>query len=185
MKRYAFAFALLAGPAFAATDPCHDLWFTRNLVFDRAGYCFTSPLGRSVFDNEGCTTSSPRLSADDREIVAQVRETEEWIGCRVDTDTSELVLDAIEWRRRLDTLPVLSRGESACLGWRNAEVPLYSGTGEGARRIGQISPGDTVSYNHELRAPFSFVTVHRGVELVAIGWTDMQADEASCTMFAG
>jgi len=37
---------LLAAPV-QALDYCDELWFTRNLAFDRAGYCFGSPLGKA------------------------------------------------------------------------------------------------------------------------------------------
>ena len=47
MKRLALLCALLASPA-AASDVCDDLWFTRNLIMDRAGYCFGSVLGRAA-----------------------------------------------------------------------------------------------------------------------------------------
>ena len=36
--------ALAAFPALAF-DPCEDLWFSRNQLYDRAGYCFSTPLG--------------------------------------------------------------------------------------------------------------------------------------------
>ena len=50
-----FLLSLCVTPAFAL-DHCEEWWFTRNLVFDRAGYCFSSPLGQAVFDNSDCFT---------------------------------------------------------------------------------------------------------------------------------
>lgn len=176
--------AALAGPA-SATEPCHDLWFTRNLIFDRAGYCFGSVLGQSVFDNANCTTKDPALSAEDKATVARIRDTESWIGCNMDTESTYLALDALEARRALDTLPVLDRFESACIGWRGPTVPLLSGMQPGAGVIGQISPGDTISFGHEYREPFNFVTVHRSGVFVSLGWTDVTTSEVTCTQIAG
>ena len=52
MRRAAICAFVVAGPA-AADERCHDLWFARNAIMDRAGYCFGSVLGQAVFDNEG------------------------------------------------------------------------------------------------------------------------------------
>ena len=184
MFRSVLALFLLTGPALA-TEPCHDLWFTRNLIFDRAGYCFGSVLGQTVFDNADCITKEPALSVVEKATVARIRETEDWIGCRVDTGATRLDVDALDVRRTLDTLPVLDRFESACIGWRGSAVPLFSGVMAGARIVGQISTGDTISFAHEYVEPFNFVTVHRDGQLVALGWTNVATDEATCTQMAG
>jgi len=57
----ALLLAALAAPA-AALEICDELWFTRNLIYDRAGYCFSSPLGRAVFDNSDCTGSALKIA---------------------------------------------------------------------------------------------------------------------------
>ena len=54
-----------------ALEICDDLWLTRNLIFDRAGYCFGSVLGKSVFDNEGCTPGVPELAEADQGICLE------------------------------------------------------------------------------------------------------------------
>ena len=75
MKFLVVALSLLASPALAS-NACHDLWFTRNAVIDRAGYCFGSPLGRAVFNNAGCTGKSVSLPPQAQRMVAQVKEME-------------------------------------------------------------------------------------------------------------
>ena len=185
MFRFVVLFATLAGPA-QASDPCHDLWFTRNLIFDRAGYCFGSALGQAIFDNRDCTTKDPGLSSADSASVARIRETETWIGCQVDTDATRLEVDGLEVRRTLDTLPVLDGHESTCIGWRGPVLALYAGVQPGARRIGQVTPGDTISFAYEFRDPYSFVTVHRDGGFRSLGWTsDGTMNEENCTQLAG
>ena len=48
---------LLLTPVTAVADAlCDELWLTRNMVFDRAGYCFGSNLGEAIFDNSDCNS---------------------------------------------------------------------------------------------------------------------------------
>ena len=56
MKRIFSHLGALALAAPAAASSCEEMWFVRNLVFDRAGMCFGSP-----------------LSARSAEIVAQIK----------------------------------------------------------------------------------------------------------------
>ena len=50
MRLFGMIFMLLsiAPPVVAQEDdpPCDELWFARNLLFDRAGHCFDSTLGQ-------------------------------------------------------------------------------------------------------------------------------------------
>ena len=89
MKRLILALILLASPA-AAADVCDDLWFTRNLIMDRAGYCFGSALGQAVFDNGNCIGKSVSLSTQLQRQVAEIRELEKQIPCKVDTARTRL-----------------------------------------------------------------------------------------------
>jgi hypothetical protein len=38
---------------------CHDLWYQRNLIYDRAGYCFKTAKGQRYFSNAGCNGGIP------------------------------------------------------------------------------------------------------------------------------
>jgi hypothetical protein len=77
----ALATCAIASPALSAS--CYDLWFQRNVIFDNNGFCFTTSLGRRVFDNSDCYTSNPELSSGERRRVAQIRRQERRQGCRV------------------------------------------------------------------------------------------------------
>ncbi|MCY4288930.1 MAG: YARHG domain-containing protein [Aestuariivita sp.] len=79
------AFILAFSPSLAQAELCDELWFTRNLVFDRARYCFGTTLGRATFDNSDCMTRSPVLSEEDQRIIAEVQAVEEDFSFSVDT----------------------------------------------------------------------------------------------------
>ena len=175
---------MLASPA-AATDACDDLWFTRNLIFDRAGYCFGSTLGQSVFDNGDCTTGEPSLSPELKETVDRIRARETWFDCQVNTSATSLNLDAMELRKSLDTLPVIDEFESACLGWQGEPMSLFAGISPDARQIGSINPGDDVFFSHELQGDASFVTVSQAGQFRALGWGVFPQDEELCGLWAG
>ena len=79
-------FLLSIAPPLAAQDaaPCDELWFARNLIFDRAGYCFGSRLGRAVFDNTDCSTTAPKFDARAAENVAALHAAETEYGCTIE-----------------------------------------------------------------------------------------------------
>ena len=88
-------FALVLTPLSALADSfCEDLWFTRNALADRGGYCFSSTLGQAVFDNDGCTGSTSALAANDRALVSRIVELEAEAQCAVDTEAQDLDLVA-------------------------------------------------------------------------------------------
>ena len=99
-----------------ADDICHDLWFTRNLIMDRAGYCFGSILGKSTFDNGDCTGKSVALGTAATEMVARIQASEKELACKVDTGQPVLDLEDADFRRTLTDLPLRSPFESACIG---------------------------------------------------------------------
>lgn len=82
-----------------ALEICDDLWFTRNLVYDRAGQCFGSTLGKAVFDNEGCTEGGATLTPVAQKLVARVREIEATQDCDVDTSQDFLAVPVVEQRK--------------------------------------------------------------------------------------
>ncbi|WP_428546823.1 YARHG domain-containing protein [Profundibacter sp.] len=89
----------------AAFSPCDDLWFTRNLLFARNGYCFASPLGQAVFGNAGCFTNEPGLDGQERDVLADVRDREKALECHVDNQRQRLDVDLIEQRKQMLDLP--------------------------------------------------------------------------------
>ena len=82
---------LVATPGFAQ-EACDDVWFTRNLHFDRAGYCFGSPLGQAVFDNSNCIGKDVTLAPDAKRQIDEIRRIEALHGCNVDTNRSFLAI---------------------------------------------------------------------------------------------
>lgn len=175
---------LLPLPALA-DDGCHDLWFTRNLIMDRAGYCFGSTLGQAVFDNRGCTGKSVSLGAAEQRLVTQIRALEQSHGCRVNTGQPWLDLDDVFWRQQLWVLPVRDEFESACLGWLGSVIALRAGPGHGTAQIGQVLPGDYVGYAHIPVGGWTYVTTHSADwQIKSGGWFDLSIPE-QCRDFAG
>lgn len=81
------AAGLLAGlagfvPAASAAS-CWDLWYERNAIYDRNGYCFSSNLGKRTFNNADCWTSNPTLSPSEQRRVARIKAEERRRGCKV------------------------------------------------------------------------------------------------------
>ncbi|MCK5500992.1 MAG: YARHG domain-containing protein, partial [Tritonibacter mobilis] len=72
MKLIVPLLALAAATPAVAGDYCADLWFTRNAIIDRAGYCFGSTLGQRLFDNGDCIAKSVSLSDADKAKVALI-----------------------------------------------------------------------------------------------------------------
>ncbi|SLN18748.1 hypothetical protein TRL7639_00393 [Falsiruegeria litorea R37] len=69
-------------PAAVPETTCDSLWFQRNLIFHRNGYCFGGKRGQEVFGNEGCHTKSPQLSAGETAQMNQIKSAEKELGCR-------------------------------------------------------------------------------------------------------
>lgn len=178
---------LMSWPGVAlASQGCEDVWFTRNLVMDRAGYCFSSPLGRALFDNSDCIGTAVQPDPYGMQIVQQIRALEQQHGCRVDTNRSWLDLPDIHFRKALRTHPIRDEFEGACLGWTGAPTPLYDGYSEPFTQIGQILAGDYVSLAHLPVAGWSYVTIHvpRFGGFKSAGWL-YTTGELPCADFAG
>ena len=182
--RTCLAFLMLSTAVMA--DQCHDLWFTRNLVMDRAGYCFGSVLGQAQFDNSDCLGKSVRLSREWEAFVGSIQALERQWGCRVDTSQPYLALPDAHLRRGLETLPIADEFESACIGWRAAPTPLYAGTSLQSRITGYIQPGETLGFGHYPVGEWGYVTVS-GPDWVPriAGWHKGVVPEAYCTQWAG
>ncbi len=153
---------LLPASHMRAADGCVDVWFTRNLIMDRAGYCFGSPLGQALFDNSDCTGAQIQLDPASQALVSRIRALEAQHGCQIDTSRHSLDIEDIAFRRVLRDLPIRQDGQWGCLGWTAAETPLYDGYTEPLGAIGQVTPGDYVLFEHEGVAGgnWVYVTVH-------------------------
>ncbi|MFC6687930.1 DUF4453 domain-containing protein [Jhaorihella thermophila] len=171
MLRAMFLFAWLAGSAAAGTG-CKELWFTRNLIMDRAGHCFSTPLGQALFDNADCTGVQPRLASPEAALVARIRQIEARHGCRVDTSRRWLDLPDIAFRRVLQDLPIPDELGWGCLGWTGPVTPLYSGHRGPFHAIGQVTAGDYVSFSHLPVGDWAYVQVHAPVwgPFKSAGW---------------
>lgn len=182
--RLALIFILFSGPAFA--DACHDLWFTRNLIMDRAGHCFGSVLGQAQFDNSDCKSNAVTLDAATAQAVSDIRAREQSYGCAV--NTRQPVLDLIDRniRLRMEALPIADELESACLGYRGRTLTLHSAPYASALTIGQLTPGDWISFGHLPHNGWTYVTTHADDwSLKSGGWLGVALDETSCDQIAG
>lgn len=169
-----------------ASDACDDLWFTRNAIMDRAGYCFGSSLGKAIFDNTGCTGKSVALDEQAKQAVRQVQRLEKRIGCQVNTSGQSLDLEDLHIRRQLWHLPLLDELESACLGWLGPATPLSAGHSSTAPQVGLISPGDTIVYTHIPVGSWSYVTTHdANWRYKSAGWLDLSRVTEHCRQIAG
>ena len=187
MKKFltALVVAAPATPAYSE-EICNDLWFTRNSIFQAAGYCFGSPLGKSLFDNTGCTTSNPVLEESDRQKVSLIEQREAELACKVGTDTTSFDLNALSFRKLLKDHPIRTVYESACIGWQGPDRPVFAEKSEGAP-IGSISAGDNVLYSHQEENGWFFVTIYALQDfntLKGAGWL-AASDEQTCREYAG
>ncbi|WP_299689163.1 DUF4453 domain-containing protein [uncultured Tateyamaria sp.] len=182
--RFTILLCLLAGPAWA--DACHDWWFTRNLVIDRAGYCFGSVLGQAQFDNTGCIGKTVSLDPASTAAVNQIRGLEADYQCRVDTSQPVLNLPDRDLRLQLLALPIADGLESACIGYRATPLALRAAPSANAPVIGQITPGDTISYAHLPANGWSYVTTYTDTRAFRSGgWFADVVAEGDCDLWAG
>ncbi|WP_347266778.1 DUF4453 domain-containing protein [Paracoccus sp. (in: a-proteobacteria)] len=198
MKRLVLALSaglsLLAAPASAdvwdSPEPsCNQLWFTRNLIMHRAGYCFASPLGQALFGNAGCRGTEVKLSARESRQVAKMQAMERELGCKVNTRARQLDVPAdTRALRQLRDLPLSDGGVSGCR-WAANPVPLLDGYTPGSRQIGEIRAGDTLVFSDQPEGNWTAVTIRKGGYdgPVAMGWFDHSRHdvEKGCTDWAG
>lgn len=181
---------LSASPALANDPYCERPWFIRNLIFDRAGYCFSSALGQSVFDNSDCTGTDIALSDRDSQAVAQIRELEDWLGCDMDTSVRRLqTVSELEDLRRFAVLPVPVDGAYGCIGYLGPDLPLYTAPGATHGPVmGTIRRGSSILFEYMPEAGWDFVTAYatgwKGPPS-ASGWLDMRNGEPDCEDYAG
>lgn len=72
--------------ADASSDTCESLWYDRNAIFARNGYCFGSARGQAAFSNEGCrhgiAASDIGLSIAEINAVSLLVQREKSLNCR-------------------------------------------------------------------------------------------------------
>jgi hypothetical protein len=64
---------------------CGDLWYQRNAIFARNGYCFKTDRALRVFGNENCrywAEGDVPMSRAERQEVEYIREVERRKGCQ-------------------------------------------------------------------------------------------------------
>ena len=170
------------GPA-AAEEICDALWFTRNLVFDRAGYCFSSPLGQAYFSPE-CTTTEPELDPDAAAVVAMVVELEAQWECSVDTRRAELSPFDTQVLTFIEDLPVPTGFESSCFGWKGGMLMLRAARRDDAQPTGFVRPGDDLLATYADIDGWSFYSMTPQGQ--GLGWVrSPEWSEATCTALAG
>ena len=83
------AVALMIVPqiSFAGDNPggddCYDLWYARNEIYKRNGYCFQTRLAMETFGNSGCYTRAPRFTRAEQSTIEAIRRKERQRSCRV------------------------------------------------------------------------------------------------------
>lgn len=72
-------------PATAAQG-CEELWTSRNAIWHRYGYCFTTARGKAAFGNAGCSrdeqSARAAMAPADRTTVDALQARERALGCR-------------------------------------------------------------------------------------------------------
>lgn len=182
MRLLSAVFLILTPLSAVADALCDELWLSRNMVFDRAGHCFGSDLGKAVFDNSDCTTSSPKLDAAGELIVAQAREVEAEFSCNIDTSRMTLDVDQVDQRRGLYDIPVRTGYESACLGYKGPALLLTAGRHPDTAIFGEIMPGMDILFAHHQADGMDFIVLENG----GMGWigTSLISPDV-CTAMAG
>jgi len=142
----------LADDPFQDRAPCDDLWFSRNAMLDKAGYCFASPLGQAVFDNADCISDAVTIDELTQTAIKLIRVREDFFQCDVDTERKTLDLDPddIARRRVLDIQPVeeaLWQFEHSCVGYIGDPLPIRSAPISTAPTIGTVQPGALLNFN--------------------------------------
>lgn len=192
MKRLLAALALLvgAGPALANPVYCERPWFIRNLIFDRAGYCFSSTLGQAVFDNSDCIGTDVALSPRDREAVALIREMEDFLDCDMDTSVQHLqMIHEFDHLRRFALLPIPVDAASGCIGYLGPELPLLTAPNDYDGPImGHTTRDSSILFDFLPEDGWEFVTVFpngwEGPEGPS-GWVEMGRSMPECRQYAG
>lgn len=177
MRQSLFALVLLFTP-FAATaqsfDFCEELWVTRNMIFDRAGYCFGSALGQSLFDNSNCSTGTAAAPQAYAQIIAWARGDEDRLGCRVNTAQPAWpsIREVYSYYNQFWTVAVPIDGGFGCWGYSGPTVQVHAGAATSTPVLGQLSAGLSYVDTHYGVDGWSFITVVTGPsgQDIVTGW---------------
>lgn len=183
-----FSAIFLAVTPSQAIDVCPDLWLSRNAIFNDAGYCFKSPLGKALFDNSDCSTQSPVLSRGLQAKVAQIKDYEKSFGCRVNTNRGNLPVDKLGIRLQLRDHPVADGYESTCIGViLDRQVTLHVGKNAASEVVGFFQDGDTIDFSHESEAEWDFASgvSRNGERFEVLGWFRAPVSPETCRDYAG
>lgn len=79
----AAAIPVLAPQVSFAQNSCYDLWYARNEIYQRKGYCFQTRLARQTFGNTNCYTRAPQFTRAEQLRIESIRREERRRGCNV------------------------------------------------------------------------------------------------------
>lgn len=189
----AFLSCLLASvPMVAlANDPCSDLWLSRNAMLNDAGYCFSSNLGQTIFDNADCSTDEPVLLADVQQQIGAIATQEKLSQCVVDTSSRSINLDHIYLRLQLDFQPLDEGDEGGCLGYQGNPITVYSAPNPSSKILGTIQPNDSFAMRYPDWEGWSFsgeISIGTGIDPETrpfMGWYNVEIGLNSCKMHVG
>lgn len=189
LRLFAFFIALLSGPAMADSIHCELPWFARNLIHDRAGFCFATPLGRAVFGNADCIGTDITLSERDRDAVARLHELEVLRLCSIDTNADVLEHeDAFAHLRTAGRIPIPVEHESGCISYLGPAQPLLSQPDSAGHLTGRLAPGDSVLFGYQPEGGWDYVLVEPGdwgSNPRQYGWVYFGVEGPVCRQYAG
>jgi hypothetical protein len=174
--------ALLPAPA-AAQAYCEELWFTRNLLFDRAGHCFSTALGQAVFDNADCR-GKVVLQGAEADTMRRLLGLERAAGCRVDTRRGWVEVAHIGLRRQMGDLPIPLRDSRGCT-WSGEVLPLRLARDAGAVVSAAARPGDRLTFSFEDAGGWRYAELRREGRVIGAGWTEAGPVTAGCSADGG
>jgi hypothetical protein len=184
---------MLAGPVASdvwdyGESDCKELWFMRNLIMDRAGYCFGTTLGKAVYDNADCVGKDVSLTRPQSDQVARIQKLEREIGCKVNTGSRTLEVKTMASLRRLRDMPLPDNGGSACT-YTGARLPLHDGYSAGSAVIAQVDAGDRLYFGWIGTGDWYVISAEKGGNggTSVLGWIDRRTVnfEKACTNWAG
>jgi hypothetical protein len=80
---FAVGIAFIGISTTAEAEPCYELWYERNAIYDANGFCFKTQLGRETFDNSDCYTDNVKLTPAEQRTVDQIRSEERRLKCKI------------------------------------------------------------------------------------------------------
>lgn len=188
MLKHIIALSLLASPALADDEYCNDMWFVRNQIFDRAGYCFQSPLGQAMFDNADCIGTEITVPKKNRDLLAYVKHVEADLTCKVNTSRTRPPVDRADLRLQLQDLAALDEyGGAGCFGYQGPAFNLHAGHDAGSPVLGQVQPGDDIRYlfrSFDAPNDWIYTEAQKDGKTISLGWSQ-RLETQLCDSFAG